>query len=814
MSQSDWKFLKPLAAGTPVDAALATNDTLQEALYKLQGQINVDKDDITILQKNIQGSTLIDLSTAGLSYQMTEEESLSSLILFFDAPAGCVISFFDTPNAPAEINFFNCANQDIPIRIGTDNGTVTLVAVGWTSVAYGYTMGIRIDTIPPGDRGDITVSDEGRTWTINNGAVTKTDVGLSNVPNVDCTDAANITSGVFNIDRIPKAAIATLKPVADQAARYALTNDPVTGVQNGDTVKQIDTNTMYYVIDDTNLDNAAGYDSYDASVDWSAITSIPIPVSSLVGTNTGDETATSIGAIIAAASTKASLANADKFVIANSADGNIGYSVSWTDLKANIKTYADTLYLDPNDVSGTANQINTSAGVGTVTISLPSTMIAPGSIQASTTLTVGTETPLNLPNWIFQATTNVNGYSQLSLQNKSAANAASSDTVLTADNGSDTTHYIDLGINSSTYNQAAYNIGGANDGYLYTASGNLAIGTAAAKDVIFHTGGTTSANEVGRWKNGVGLQSVLGFIVTTAVNSFTTALGIALKVIPGAAASATSIGNTTTIQGGPGGSTSGAGGAVSIIGGTPVSGAGGAVTVAGAGGVGTNQNGGNLTIQGGAATGSGTAGLITAITAGVTRLIIGAAGGWTINGSEGTIGQTIVSQGASTTPKFDWPSTSPSEYSTAAATGSLGTGDTILTFANSDITSSHVTKLAGNQEFEFQRAGKYKIEHQPTFVKTSAAGGSTIYRGRLQLSTNGAAYGDITRSRVWATSPNNGLGASGNHQMTASKTTYIDIPTVNATKDKIRAVVNLDQNGGGTETCDSATIAITYLGPI
>lgn len=51
----------------------------------------------------------------------------------------------------------------------------------------------------------------------------------------------------------------TQKVVADQTARFALTTDDSTGVQNGDTVYQTDTGATYLVVDDTNLDSAAGY---------------------------------------------------------------------------------------------------------------------------------------------------------------------------------------------------------------------------------------------------------------------------------------------------------------------------------------------------------------------------------------------------------------------------------------------------------------------------------------------------------------------------------------------------------------------------
>lgn len=96
---------------------------------------------------------------------------------------------------------------------------------------------------------------------------------------------------------------------------------------------------------------------------------------------------------------------------------------------------------------------------------------------------------------------NVNDFLQANIQNKSAGNAASSDWVATSDQGSNTVGFIDLGINSSTYNQAGLNIVGVNDGYLYVmggaaaGGGNLALGTASAGQVVkFHTGGTTSSN--------------------------------------------------------------------------------------------------------------------------------------------------------------------------------------------------------------------------------------------------------------------------------------------------------------------------------
>lgn len=110
----------------------------------------------------------------------------------------------------------------------------------------------------------------------------------------------------------------------------------------------------------------------------------------------------------------------------------------------------------------------------------------------------GTGTPLL--NSVASFFGNVNSYSQINYQNLSAGNNASTDLVLTADNGNDTTNFVDFGINSSTYNLGTFTITGVNDGYLYSQSSNLAIGTAAAaKSIKFFQGGTLAADEVARF---------------------------------------------------------------------------------------------------------------------------------------------------------------------------------------------------------------------------------------------------------------------------------------------------------------------------
>jgi len=89
----------------------------------------------------------------------------------------------------------------------------------------------------------------------------------------------------------------------------------------------------------------------------------------------------------------------------------------------------------------------------------------------------------------------VNSYAQVNHQNLFDGAGASADFIATSNNGTDTTGFIDLGINNNNYSQTTFTIVGASDGYLYTQGGNLAVGTGAAKNLVFFTNGTLAANE-------------------------------------------------------------------------------------------------------------------------------------------------------------------------------------------------------------------------------------------------------------------------------------------------------------------------------
>jgi hypothetical protein len=66
-------------------------------------------------------------------------------------------------------------------------------------------------------------------------------------------------------------------------------------------------------------------------------------------------------------------------------------------------------------------------------------------------------------------------YTQINLQNTNSGSNASGDIVITADNGNESIHFVDLGINSSTYTGGL--VGRENDAYLLNVGKDLYIGT-------------------------------------------------------------------------------------------------------------------------------------------------------------------------------------------------------------------------------------------------------------------------------------------------------------------------------------------------
>lgn len=124
---------------------------------------------------------------------------------------------------------------------------------------------------------------------------------------------------------------------------------------------------------------------------------------------------------------------------------------------------------------------------------------------SNTTLSIGYTTYTPLPNTLLQTTGSSRSYVQSNIQNLN--NEGSADWVATADNGTDSTGFIDLGIAGGGYTYDQFHK--PNDGYLLLmgqtgiGSGNLWIGTGTANtsaskvgSVYFHIGSLNATSNI------------------------------------------------------------------------------------------------------------------------------------------------------------------------------------------------------------------------------------------------------------------------------------------------------------------------------
>lgn len=79
------------------------------------------------------------------------------------------------------------------------------------------------------------------------------------------------------------------------------------------------------------------------------------------------------------------------------------------------------------------------------------------------------------------------GYAQINMKNTGSGDNVSSDIVATANNGDETTNFVNMGINGATYTGT---IGGPNDSYVYSTGGHLHLGAIdPGEEIMLFVGG-------------------------------------------------------------------------------------------------------------------------------------------------------------------------------------------------------------------------------------------------------------------------------------------------------------------------------------
>lgn len=101
---------------------------------------------------------------------------------------------------------------------------------------------------------------------------------------------------------------------------------------------------------------------------------------------------------------------------------------------------------------------------------------------------------VNFSNIRVGAFDNVNSYSQAMVWNSNTGSRASSDYIVTADEGDDSRLYADFGIASGTYSYPGFEIIKPHDAYLFSANTDLLLGTGGSNTGVIVFTGTPNAN--------------------------------------------------------------------------------------------------------------------------------------------------------------------------------------------------------------------------------------------------------------------------------------------------------------------------------
>jgi hypothetical protein len=182
---------------------------------------------------------------------------------------------------------------------------------------------------------------------------------------------------------------------------------------------------------------------------------------------------------VATSNANIAAANARIIVI----DANLGStSTNVTALQSNAITQATQINLLNANVTAANIDILTKADLSGAIFSgnvQADYILANANVKVASTIEVGNASPINYPGLGGVFVGNVDSYYQVVIQNLSTDSNASSDLVLTADDGTDTNNYVTVGINNSGFSGNFIVPAGdtgqpdwAHDGYLTTIGGN------------------------------------------------------------------------------------------------------------------------------------------------------------------------------------------------------------------------------------------------------------------------------------------------------------------------------------------------------
>jgi cytoskeletal protein CcmA (bactofilin family) len=172
--------------------------------------------------------------------------------------------------------------------------------------------------------------------------------------------------------------------------------------------------------------------------------------------------------------------NGDVVVVAGVTDFNGTYTITGTPTDTTF-TYAKVASNVGSTVvsGGTAEVTGNLSTEGTLDVdgaaNVGGALAVTGDLSTDGDLYVGdgaaaAETSLALTDTIAVGVGDSDAFVQFSIHNQNAGNAASTDFIAYADNGDNDNGWVDMGITSSTFDDATYGITGPNDGYIFMSA--------------------------------------------------------------------------------------------------------------------------------------------------------------------------------------------------------------------------------------------------------------------------------------------------------------------------------------------------------
>jgi len=236
--------------------------------------------------------------------------------------------------------------------------------------------------------------------TTNPHQVTKTNLGLSNVPNIDCTNASNISTGTLPSSVLPPIALATVQVAASQVAMLALTTE------EGDVVVRTDEGKTYM-----NNGGTAGTmaDFTELQTPTDTVLSVNSQTGTVVLTTTNINEGTNLyyteakvtaNTSVAANTAKVGITPSQITILSNTSGTNTGDQ----DLSGYLLNTTDTLtgnltvtgaYVDSAGDPGVAGQVLSSTVTGTDWIDAGGAALSGTSIQR----VAATSTPVGVSFW-------------------------------------------------------------------------------------------------------------------------------------------------------------------------------------------------------------------------------------------------------------------------------------------------------------------------------------------------------------------------------------------------------------------------------